>query len=634
MRGVDMMKWMSFISGKFNKGAGAISGIFILIMGLIVTYEVIMRYVFASPTTWVLEISIYLNIASVFLAGGLTLRDKMHIRVDSLTCRFSNRNQILLQLISLILGLVYCFVLTWKGLELALNSLRLDEVSPTVLHIPAVIPYSCIAVGGALLILEFIVQIMEEISALRKAGWKRERTGNWVERYWPPVVFLILIALCGSLFLSKGLAPLGMTALLFVLIFGGMPIGFGLGLIGLFGFYLTFGGGPMLAQVPIGTYKILDDFIVVALPLFIILSTILNIGEIGSRLFEAASTWVRHLPGGLGVATIAACAVFAAITGSSSATVATIGLIAIPEMRKRNYERSFIYGTVAIGGVLGPLIPPSVFMILIGMITGDSVGKLFMAGMLPGILLAVIFAAYIVVHSLRSKTLVRIEPAPWKERWGSVRNAFFGFLAPIVVLGGIYSGIFTPTEAAGVGVVYSLLICALIYRTLSFKKLWHIILDGAKLNASIAFIVTGALVFGQVITMLQIPQRLCAYVAALPVSPMVILFLILAFILILGALMDEVSILLITYPILYYIFVTHFRFDSIWFALVFVVTLEVGLVAPPVGINLFVVQGIDRSAKFEEVVRGVLPFVLLMIASIFIFIYIKPLSTWLPGLIG
>ena len=629
-----MRKWIDLFSAKLNKIAGALSGIFILIMGLIVTYEVIMRYVFSSPTTWVLEISIYMNIACVFLALGYTLRDKMHILIDTLTSRFSSRNRSLLHLINLILGLVYCFVLTWKGLELAINSYRLGEVSPTVLHVPVVFPYSFIALGGGLLVLEFIVQIMEGISTFKNSGGKGEGPGNWVERNWPPLVFVILIALCGFLFLSKGLAPIGIVALLFILIFGGMPIAFALGLLGLTGFYFTFGGGPMLSQVPIGILKILDDFIVVALPLFIMLSTILNIGEIGSRFFEAASSWMRHLPGGLGVATITACAVFAAITGSSSATVATIGLIAIPEMLKRNYERSFVYGTVAIGGVLGPLIPPSIFMILIGMITGDSVGKLFMAGMFPGIILALIFSVYIVVHSLRSKSFVRIEAASWKQRWGSVRKIFFGLLAPIVVLGGIYSGIFTPTEAAGVGVVYSLFICVFIYRTLSFKRLWHIILDGAKLNAALAFIVGGALVFGQVVTMLKIPERLCAYLASLPVSPMVILFLILIFILILGALMDEVSILLITYPIVYYIFVTHFGFDSIWFALVFVVTLEVGLVAPPVGINLFVVQGIDRTAKFSEVVKGVLPFVLLMIASILIFIYFKPLSTWLPTLIG
>ncbi len=629
-----MYRVITLVSEKLNKIAVAFSGIFILIIGFIVTYEVIMRYVFVSPTIWVMEVSIYLNIACVFFAGGFTLRDRMHIRVDTLTCRFSNRNQILLQLISLILGLLYCSVLAWKALELAITSFRMGEVTPTILHIPVFLSYSCIVFGVSLLILEFIVQIMGEILALRKGGWEGEKAGNWIGRNWPPFAFLILIAFCGALFLSKGLAPIGITVLLFVLIFGGMPIAFALGLLGLMGFYLIFGGGPMLAQVPIATFKVLDDFVVVALPLFIMLSTILNIGGVGSKLFEAASNWVRHLPGGLGVATIIACAVFAAITGSSSATVATIGLIAIPEMLRRNYEKSFVYGTVAIGGVLGPLIPPSIFMILIGMISEESIGKLFMAGMLPGFLMATIFSLYIIVRSKRSKALMRIQPAPWKERWESVRKAFFGLLAPIVVLGGIYSGIFTPSEAAGIGMVYSLFICILIYRTLSLKKLWHIILDGAKLNAALAFIVTGALVFAQVITMLQIPERLCAFLVVLPISPTAILLLVLIFIIILGALMDEISILLITYPILYHIFVRNFGFDSIWFALVFVITLEVGLVAPPVGINLFVVQGIDRTAKFSEVVKGILPFVFLMIFSILIFIYIKPLATWLPSFVG
>ena len=207
------------------------------------------------------------------------------------------------------------------------------------------------------------------------------------------MIFVALLIGCGALFLSKDLTPLGLTLLVFVLIFAGMPIAFALGLLGLMGFALTFGGGPMLAQVPMVTYKILDDFIIVAVPLFLMLSAILSIGRIGFHLFEFASTWVRHLPGGLGVATIFACAIFAAMCGSSVATVATIGLIAIPEMLSRGYKRELVFGTVAIGGVLGPLIPPSIYMILIGAITGDSVGKLFMAGMLPGILLAVIFSA-------------------------------------------------------------------------------------------------------------------------------------------------------------------------------------------------------------------------------------------------
>lgn len=182
--------------------------------------------------------------------------------------------------------------------------------------------------------------------------------------------------------------------------------------------------------------------------------------------------------------------------------------------------------------------------------------------------------------------------------------------------------------------VYGLFVSILFYRTISFKGLYEIVLDSARLTCMILFIVVGALLFGQVITMMEIPQKICNFMANLPLSHMTILWMTLVFILILGALMDEFSILLIIYPVLYYIFVKTFHFDSIWFALVFVFTLEVGLVAPPVGINLFVVQGIDRTARFEEVVRGVLPFALLMVAAIFLVVYIKPLSLWLPRLVG
>lgn len=629
-----MEKWIALLSDKLNIFGGALSGIFILIMGVIVTYEVIMRYFFNAPTIWVLEISILLCIGSVFFAGGYTLKEKNHINVDVLTRRLSRTNQILIELIGLMLSVIYCFVLTWKGGELALTAFRTGEVSPTELNIPVCIPRSFVPFGGALLMIEFIRQIMGAFSDLKIAIREEEKTGIWLTKYLPPLIFLALFALGGYLFLYRALAPVGLTVILFVLIFGGMPIAFALGMLGLMGFYLTFGGGPQLAQVPSVAYKILDDFIISAVPLFIAVSTVLSIGAVGANLFEMASKWVRHLPGGLGVATIAACAVFAAMTGSSTATVATIGLIAIPEMLSRGYERKLVFGTLAIGGVLGPLIPPSIFMILIGAITGDSVGKLFMAGMLPGIMLAVIFCAYIVLRSLRDKNIPKMDPVPWKERWDSLRKAFFGLLTPIIILGGIYSGIFTPTEAAAVGMTYGLFICAFLYRTLSFRKLWQILLDGAKFNAMILWIVTSALVFGQVVTMLKIPELTVQYLADLPLSHMTVLFLGLIFILILGALMDEASILLITYPTFHYVFVTHFGFDSIWFALVFVFTLEVGLVAPPVGINIFVVQGIEKTAKFDEVVKGVMPFALLMIAAILIVVYFKPLSLWLPSLIG
>ncbi len=629
-----MKRLIETLVDRLNLIIGGLSGFLILIIGFIVTYEVIMRYFFRAPTTWVLEISIYLCIGSIFLAGGYALREKAHIQVDLVTSRLSYRNQVLFQLIGFILAVIYCSVLVWKGAGLAIGAIVLREVSPTVLNVPMVIPRSFIPIGGFLLILEFIRQILAGISDLKKAEREENRKGTWMTRNLHPILLLAAIVFSGAFLLSRALAPIGLTALLFVLIFSGMPIAFGLGLLGLMGFYFTLGGGPVLVQLPLVAYKVLDDFVIVSIPLFTSLSVILSMGGIGADLFNVASTWVRHLPGGLGVATIFACAIFAAISGSSTATVATIGIIAIPEMLSRGYQRQFVFGAVSIGGVLGPLIPPSVFMILIGSISGDSVGKLFMAGMVPGIILAIIFSIYIIIYSQRKKIFEKVEPASWKERIDSIKKAFFGLLAPVIILGGIYSGIFTPTEAAGVGLTYSFLVCTFVYRTLSLKKLCETALVGARLNATIGLIVAGALIYGQVVTMLKIPDRLVEFLAALSIHPLLVLSLTLVFILILGALMDEVSILLITYPTLHYVFVTHFGFDSIWFALVFVVTLEVGLVAPPVGINLFVVQGIYKSARFSEVVKGVVPFMLLMIASILLFLFIKPLATWLPSLIG
>ena len=629
-----MKKWLGIFSDKLNITGGFLSGLSILVIGCIVSYEVFMRYLFNAPTTWVLEISIYLCIACVFLAGGYALKEKHHIYVDVITNKLSERNQILFQIVSLTISLVYTVILTWKGAGLAYHSFIMHEVSPTVLNVPVVIPHALVPIGGFMLVVEFVRQIWDGVDNFRNLKIAPGVKRNLLLENLPIVLFVASLILCAFLFSSRDWAPLGILVILFVLLFCGVPVAFGLGLIGLFGFQFTFGGGTMLIQVPMVIYKYLDDFIMVAVPLFIMLSAVLSVGKIGADLYDVASKWVRHLPGGLGVATILSCAIFAAMCGSSVATVATIGIIAIPEMINRGYKKQLVYGTVAIGGVLGPLIPPSLFMILIGAITGDSVGKLFMAGMLPGIMLALIFSAYIVVISLRDRTSVKVEPASWPERWAVLKKAFWGLMAPVVILGGIYTGIFTPTEAAGVGVTYSLIICFFIYRSLDVKQLLKVILDGGKLTATIMFIVTGAVVFGQLITMLQIPDIVFQFVSVLPLSPMGVLWVTLFAILILGALMDEVAILLITYPVLYHIFVRGFGFDSIWFALVFLFTLEVGLVAPPVGINIFVVQGIWKDASFEDVVKGVWPFALLMVAAILLVVYIKPLSLWLPGLIG
>ncbi|MCX5818753.1 MAG: TRAP transporter large permease subunit [Deltaproteobacteria bacterium] len=617
---------------KINTITGTMSGAFIMIMCFVVTYEVIMRYLFKSPTTWVLEISIYLNIACIIFASSLAMQEKMHIMVDVVTRRFSRHNQCLLEIICLSFSFIFCLIMGWKGIMMLIRSVGMREVSATTLHVPMAVPYSLVPIAMILLLLELFCQITKTISEFRNFSMGKEKLRNWLGRSGPALIFLALTVIGLLFFLSRELAWIGVVLLLFLFIFGGMPIVFATGLIGLIGFYVSFGGGAIVNQAPVIAISLLDSFVIAAIPLFVMLAMILNIGKIGALLFEVASTFLRHFPGGIGVATMASIAIFSAISGSTSSTVATFSLVAIPELLRRGYDKNFSYGIVATGAVLDPLIPPSILMILIGAISGDSVGALYLAGVFPGILLGLLFSGYIVAHSWKDRGVNKIEAASWKERWNAVKGSFWGLMAPVVILGGIYAGIFTPTESAAVGVLYSLCVCLFAYRTLTLMKFWQILLDSGKLSCIILFICIGSLLFGQVVLMLRLPNDLLEYLGHLAISPMIILVLVLFVILILGALMDEVSILLICWPTLYYIFVKGFGFDPIWFSVVFLVTLEVGLVAPPVGMNIFVLQGVVKDAKFDEVVKGVMPFLYLMLVGIVILIIFKPISTWLPSL--
>ena len=389
---------------------------------------------------------------------------------------------------------------------------------------------------------------------------------------------------------------------------------------------LFMGGDGALAQLPIIGYKSLDDFVLTAVPMYILMSQILLTGKVGNDLFELANKWLRHLPGGLGIATVMACAVFAAITGSSVACAVTIGAIAIPEMLARGYDRPLVLGAVAAGGTLGILIPPSIPMILYGAITDESIGKLFMSGVVPGVIMTLMFTAIVVY---RSRNLQREAAATWDERISALKKSIWGLFLPIIVVGGIYTGIFTPTEAAGIGTVYSLFITFCVYRTLSFKDMPGILNDTIKTTCMIFAIMIGASLFGFVLTILDAPQALTNYVAGLETSRWVVFIAINCLLLFLGCILESVSIIFITLPILFPL-ILSLGFDPIWFNVVMLLNLELALITPPVGMNLFVLQGISPDSKMTEIVKGVIPFGLAMFVLIFILCLFPELATWLP----
>ena len=422
---------------------------------------------------------------------------------------------------------------------------------------------------------------------------------------------------------------IGFTALLLVLLVSGMPVAFTLMISGVLGMLFFLGGPASFAQIPVIAYKTLDDFVLTAVPLYILMSQLLLKGRVGNQLFELGSRWLGHLPGGLGVATIFACAIFAAISGSSVATAVTIGAMAIPEMLKRGYKREVVLGTVAAGGTLGILIPPSIPMILYGSITDESVGKLFLSGIVPGTLLTLFFIAYVVC---RSWSMERQAPSPWNVRWEILRENIWGLLLPILVVGGIYTGAFTPTEAAAVGTLYSLVITFFVYRSVTVKDMPEILEDTVRTTSMIFAIMIGAMLFGFILTVLQVPQAIMALVTESDLNRWIIFVGVNIVLLILGCILETVSIILITLPMLFPV-MRQLGFDLIWFNVVMLINMELALISPPIGMNLFVIKGISPDSKLQQIIAGSMPFAAIMAFEILLLCFVPELATWLPGVL-
>ncbi|WP_050929681.1 TRAP transporter large permease [Aestuariivita boseongensis] len=412
---------------------------------------------------------------------------------------------------------------------------------------------------------------------------------------------------------------------LFVLLLLGVPVAFALGGLGL-GMLIAGDFSPLMA--PQAILSTLDGFILLAVPLFLLMSNVLLKGGVGRDLFAAVQAWVGHWPGGLAVATIISCALFAAISGSSVATAATIGTVAIPEMISRGYERRFVYGLLAAGGTLGILIPPSIPMIVYGFVTEQSVIALFLAGIGPGLLLVFLFVIFAMVHARFSSGYTQMEKATWSERWSATWRATPSVALALLVVLGLYSGAFTPTEAAAIGFAAALLITAFWLRTLTWEALWSAIRDSAITTAAILLIVAGAKVFGKAIALYRIPQDISAFIAANIDGPIMFLLVVSIVLLLMGLVFEALSMILIMTPVLLPA-AMGLGFDPIWFGIYMVIMVECALITPPVGLNLYVIQSVAR-ATLADVSRGVMPFLVMMLISVVVLYMIPDLALYIP----
>ena len=408
----------------------------------------------------------------------------------------------------------------------------------------------------------------------------------------------------------------------------GLPVAFGLGSTSVI--LALFHDNISLSYLTITVLESVNSFTLLAVPLFIIMSQVLLVGKVGDSIFDTINAWVRHLPGGLAVATVFSCAVFAAITGSGAATAATIGTVAYPAMFSRGYDKQFTCGLLATGGVLGILLPPSIPMIIYSSITDTSLDKLFMAGIVPGILLTIVLAAYAVYRSIKGG-YTPLPKASWEERWKLTRYNIPALTLPVIVIGGIYTGVFTPTEAAAVGLVLTILLTKYVYRTLAWNQVPKILLDSLTTSCMIGMIIMGAHLFGKVLAMMNVPQELTRMVVENDLSPLMFVIAVNLLLLVLGALLETISCILLTTPLILPIMIAM-NIDPIWYGVVLTVNMTIALITPPVGMDLYVIKGLRDDIGLDDVIKGVVPFILLMFCFLCVIIMVPGISTWLPSL--
>lgn len=429
------------------------------------------------------------------------------------------------------------------------------------------------------------------------------------------------------------MSPLALGALIglatLLVLATGTPVAFALGIVAL-GFLLAVDGTAALANLADTLFAGLNDFTLVSIPMFVLMGAAVAASRAGADLYEAMARWLWRVPGNLVVANIGACALFAALTGSSPATCAAIGKMGIPEMRRRGFPADLATGAIAAGGTLGILIPPSITMILYGIASETSIGRLFLAGIVPGLMLTLLFALWAALVSLRRGDRAAAGAAPSLAEQLALLPRVLPFLLVIAgVVWALYGGIATPSEAAGVGAVLCLLLVVAIYRMWRPRELWPILDATLRESVMILLIIATSILFGYMLSSLYVTQSIAQWIGGLEINRWFLLFWINILLLVAGCFLPPAAIILMTTPILLPI-LENAGFDPVWFGVILTLNMELGLITPPVGLNLFVINGIAPDVPLPTILKGALPFMLLMVLQIVILCLVPELATWLP----
>ena len=650
---------------------GYLTAILLFGMLVIICYDVAMRYVFNAPTIWANELSTYLLVAIAFIGLPYALLKNGHIRVELLTDHLPDATRRMAGQVTGWLGVLFICVATWQAGVLVHENFNNDVRSFSLLTTPTYLPQLPIVAGffffGLALAAEVYrlgvprepwrklappVLALAASGAAFGVGVPAAPAGlnagflaisvvvlacSWI---WSGArVFLItagVFVVTGvALYFGRGLPPVAGALLIALLasalLASGMRIALAIGTVGLFAIaFMLPNASQSLITVAERSWDSLDSFTLTAIPMFVLMGAVLMRSGFTDMMLEALMKWVGGVPGGITYASIGACSVFAAVSGSSVATAAAIGMAACPEMIRRGYNPALAYGSVAAGGTLGILIPPSVVMILYGSTVGVPIATLFIAGILPGILLTLLFMLVVLVWTLVDRKSVprQAEKVPLSEKLTSLRQILPLLILIFSVLGALYAGIATPTEAAALATMASLVLCAMRGR-LTFALLRHTLLETVVISSFLLFIVVCASVLAFSFDYQRLPALLVEGVKASNMSPGQVLAVVAIPVVLLGMFLDPIAMIVMTLPVLFPLIVAM-GLDPVWFGVVIVLLVEMSLVCPPLGINLIVLRSAAGAKSLKEVSLGAFPFMVMMAIFIVALYYFPEIVTWLP----
>lgn len=610
------------------------AAIITLLISLLMVVDLVSRMVFNNPLSGMIELQTFMLVFMAFFSITYTMLKNQHVAVDLITSVLPAAVNSFLQSIFAVWGIFLFGSMSWLSSIRALEALGKDEFSD-IIQMPYWALYGVTAIGTLLLAMAILVSLLSHLSGLLR------RSGNNA-RFATQLVGIALFGLVGIfspdvlrfLFGDLNSTTIGIiyTIFLMIILLFGFPVGFSMAFVGLTGLMFLIGPEVAFNVSKINTYDSVAHYFFTVIPFFLLMGFLILHAGIGAKLYNAGIKVFGRLPGGLAIGTVAGCGGFAAICGESVAAAATMGSVSIPEMKKYNYDDSLATGSVAAGGTLGILIPPSIGFVVYGIITEQSIGKMFMAGIIPGIILTIGFCIAVYVQCLLNPAL---GPKSEKFTMAQIARSIFD-IWPVAalfaaVIGGIYSGILTPTEAGGIGASGALLI-ALFAPGFNRHKLFDALLDATTTSAMIFTILIGVGLLGYFVTLTDIPREFATFLGGLDVSRYVIFALILLLYLILGMVMNIIPMMMLTLPVLFPT-VIGLGFDPIWFGVIMVIMMEMGQITPPIGINVFVIHGVAKKydVKMATIYRGIIPFVIVEILVIILLTIFPEITLWLPN---